>query len=279
MTARRRIRTKGTGAGAAPGATDATFAESQDAADTLLIDLPMTDSQTAGDAADTFAVTLADVEDAADAIADTAGSATLLDTQSHATVMAIDFSRPESQSHTEGDIVGDATMETKEDAYTDAEDADAAHGAGATVTIGENGTVGGSDKYGWLIFEADGLLADATVVSATLRLWQNAAVGVVTWNLLFNPATGLDEGTLTWNNQPSLAGETAIASLQVWPVVTSGYVEFDVTAVVSANKATADFTFRAEIEVGADAVNGTDRTFDSKEGTNAPELVVEFTLP
>ena len=97
-----------------------------------------------------------------------------------------------------------------------------------------------------------------TVTSATLRLYSSDVnMGVDVYE-----TSSFNESTITWNNAPgSIGGSLDDVN------TTTGWTEFDVTSVV-----TGDGTYSFVLKGDADSSS---RDFQSREGANAPELVIE----
>lgn len=100
-----------------------------------------------------------------------------------------------------------------------------------------------------------------TLKSAMLRLYvQNASAGVINVNV---DNVTFDELTITHANAPTVAGST----LTFTPIVVGQYVEIDLGSLFIDGPTVYDVRIWT---------NSTDNfTFDSREGTNPPELVVE----
>ena len=113
----------------------------------------------------------------------------------------------------------------------------------------------------------------ATVTSARLRLYGNAVTSMKSIGVFsVSNITWVESGTggITWANQPAMGG-TALTSLTV--NTTAAYVEFDVTAYVQAQKTAG----ASAIALGVKSITASDEsptTFNSKEGTNKPMLVI-----
>ncbi|HET7545326.1 MAG TPA: DNRLRE domain-containing protein [Polyangiaceae bacterium] len=110
----------------------------------------------------------------------------------------------------------------------------------------------------------------STVVSAKLRLWGNASTSAKSMSLYAQSPFDLwNESTITWNNMPTLGAVLLSKSIGT----TAAWQEFDVTARLQALKGgmipAADFALKAD----ANSSNPPS-TFNSREGTNKPELVV-----
>jgi hypothetical protein len=140
---------------------------------------------------------------------------------------------------------------------------------GETSMEVKNSTAAGNNRNAFARFSLTGV--GSNVISAKVRLFGSSetsakvvsvfAVADITWS----------EGNIDWDNQPAIGAKQGSG---VNIALTARYVEFDVTAYVRAQKgagATAvSFALRQD-----NGNNETPTSFDSKEGTNKPELVVQ----
>jgi fibronectin type 3 domain-containing protein len=116
----------------------------------------------------------------------------------------------------------------------------------------------------------------ATVTSAKLRLHGNAVtaakatsvfpVADITWA----EGNGSAGSGISWSNQPAM-GSPAVATQTVG--LTAGYVEWDVTAYVQAQRTAGAAAVSLGVRSDVTSDNG-QTTFNSKEGTNKPMLVI-----
>jgi hypothetical protein len=128
--------------------------------------------------------------------------------------------------------------------------------AGSDTSMRVREAVGGS-YHCYVRFDASSI--SGTITSATLRLWvtDGSDVGGVVY-----PTDGSwAEGTITWNNAPGNTG-ASIASLG--SVSTGTWAEWDVTSAVTA----------AQIDFVLKSTSSDSCFFDTREGTNPPELVI-----
>lgn len=111
--------------------------------------------------------------------------------------------------------------------------------------------------------------ANCTLTSATLRLFAASAAGGRSINA-YRAAAPWAEGTVTWSNQPGIAGAP------VGSPSASGWVQWNVTSHVGIMYAGSNFGFllRDRIE---NAASGQQQSYRSSEAfNNHPELVVTF---
>ena len=107
-----------------------------------------------------------------------------------------------------------------------------------------------------------------SVASATLRL--NAASATSGRTLqAFRAAASWTETGVTWSNQPGVTGTAATAASG------TGWRTWDVTAHVQAMYAGANNGFVVR-DASEGALVAASQVFSSREGSNAPELVIVF---
>ena len=75
---------------------------------------------------------------------------------------------------------------------------------------------------------------------------------------------------MTWNNQPSVTGSAATAAT----VANNTWMQWTVTSLVQAMMAGTNYGFMLE-DSAEDTGNNT-QTYQSREGTNVPELDLTF---
>ena len=141
------------------------------------------------------------------------------------------------------------------DSYVDANRATTNFGSAATL-VSDGGN---SPREALLQFDASGI---GTVQSATLRIYVTNGSG--NGPELALSETGWTEGGVVWDTRPALISGV-IADAQVVPA--GGWYEFDVTTAITGG-GVYSFTLSS---ISTDAVK-----FDSREGSNPPELVVDY---
>jgi fibronectin type 3 domain-containing protein len=129
-------------------------------------------------------------------------------------------------------------------------------------------------RNGFLRFSLSGVAA--TVTSAKLRLYGNAATTAKATNV--HPVADITWGetTITWNTPTTDAGgpamgPTPLATQTV--ATTAAYVEWDVTTYVQQQKTAGATAVTLGVKSGVLSDEG-QTTFHSKEGTNKPTLVI-----
>jgi acid phosphatase type 7 len=116
------------------------------------------------------------------------------------------------------------------------------------------------DVNSYLRFSVSGV--SGTVQSAKLRLWVQASGGTQDGPFVKATGTGWSETGITWRNRPGTNGGV----LDDKGALSNGtWVEYTVTRAVKGNGAVG-FVLRPESNDGA--------IFDSREGTNKPQLVI-----
>jgi hypothetical protein len=121
-------------------------------------------------------------------------------------------------------------------------------------------------KRSWLKFTIPQLPEGAIISSANLRLQATNSSGA-TVNVKGSTNTSWTESTITWSNAPSY-NSTVISNGK--PSITAGPIDFDVTSYATAS---GTYTF---VITQANAVQ-TD--WSSKEGSTAPQLIIDYYVP
>lgn len=108
-----------------------------------------------------------------------------------------------------------------------------------------------------------------TLTGATLRMYDGSPVAGRTLQALRNSATWTENG-VTWTNQPVTTGGAATATTPA----AAGWMTWNVLTHVQAMYSGNNYGFqvRDQTENGA----GVEQQFNSREGTNLPELVLDF---
>ncbi len=125
-----------------------------------------------------------------------------------------------------------------------------------------------NSRNGYVKFALVGVAANVT--SAKLRLFGKSSSTAKAISVFSVSDTSWAEGAITWNNAPTMGG-TALATQTVG--LTDAWVEWDVTSWVQA-QVTAGAT---ALSLGLKMVpvsNETQTSFNSKEGTNDPVLII-----
>ena len=159
------------------------------------------------------------------------------------------------------------TVTASADSYVDGALLSAGTNFGAATTVRVRSDALGNQRA-LVRFSLPVVPASCTLSQAKLRLHASSASGGRTLEA-FRAAGGWTETGVTWNNQPAIAGPAATAS------ASTGWVELDVTAQVAAmyDGTNHGFLVRDASEGG---VLAKAQAFSSREGANAPELVVTF---
>ncbi len=150
------------------------------------------------------------------------------------------------------------------DAYVDDSSPDTNKGSEDAIKlitpITPNVPSGYEQQYGFLKFNVD---VPGTIISAKLKLYnsgtKNRGVNVHSVNDI-----SWDETSITWNNQPVIGAAIVKAD-----VLENSWQEFDLTGQVTANGLLS-------LALKRDASDSR-REVDSKEGSFAPQLIIEYT--
>ena len=154
---------------------------------------------------------------------------------------------------------GTVTTTAVQDSYTSQSNASATHGS---LTYLAADGVAGAERRTYLMFTVSGVPADATSVTASLRL--DASSSSSSPFTVSAESTAWSSSTLTWNNQPAPGGQLASR-----PGVSAGYDAFDVSSAVRAN-GTVAFVVRT--------TSTAEVLFASRESNGSPpQLVVSWT--
>jgi hypothetical protein len=151
---------------------------------------------------------------------------------------------------------------------------------GATFTVGSMSNTN-NDLRAYLGFDLTGLTANGTVTNATLRLFRDVIPGsgfdnkdaygnadVYARTAAF--VAGAGGGTTDWDE---LTG-TFLGTISANDLATAQYFDLDVTAIVESwrtNNLTNHFGFAMQ---GTETYTETGKQFQSRTGSNAPQLVV-----
>ena len=157
-----------------------------------------------------------------------------------------------------GDPPAAITLNPIADAYTAANYPTTNYGAATTVRVKD----GSLPFYAFLKFDTSAL-GCVQIESATLRLYTTSPSAVA--NAVYAVDGNWNESTINWNNDPVLAGNS-LDTVATFPLDT--WVEYEVMAGVTLGGATS-FGIKGN---GADVVY-----FSSREGTQKPQLVIEYT--
>ena len=135
-----------------------------------------------------------------------------------------------------------------------------------TATTMQVQTRSGRNRRALVWFDLPPLGAGCSLTSASLRLYQSATGGSRT--LEVHRLDGQWHETVSWNTQPAYSG----AAASVTTGATPAWLSWDTTAQVQAMYASTNHGF-----IVLDSVESTGsiaQTFHTREGTNAPELVL-----
>ena len=148
------------------------------------------------------------------------------------------------------------------DSYVDDSVPDSNKGTESVIKLKTPITPGGADeqRYGFLKFNID---VPGTIISATLRLYNDQADNNRDVNVHTVLDNSWDENLITWNNQPAMG-----SSMQVLTISGNSWAEFDVLSAISGNSLLSLGLKRAPLN--------SRRQVASKESSFAPELVIEY---
>jgi Bacterial Ig domain len=151
------------------------------------------------------------------------------------------------------------------DAYVDDNAKDSNKGAESTIRLVTPVTPGGAyeQRFGFLKFDVD---VPGAIISAKLRLYNAHATSKNKGLNVHNVSdSSWDETSITWNNQPAIGAAIVKADIDA-----SSWQEFDLTGQVTANGLLS-------LALKRDASDSR-REIVSKEGSFAPQLIIEYTV-
>jgi len=129
-------------------------------------------------------------------------------------------------------------------------------------------------RRSYLRFDLGGIPADAIVTSAQLRLYLRSASGP-TISMYIHPVNAAwTPGTLTWNNQPAVGAARATTAVST----SAGDKTWTLTAVAQEWLTGTTVNYGVSVR-GPESSGEWSRSFDSIQGTNDPELVINYDLP
>ena len=131
----------------------------------------------------------------------------------------------------------------------------------------KNSTVAGNNRRTFLRFS---LTSITSVSNAKLRLFGNSVTTAKLVGVYAISDTGWGETTITWNNAPQIGAKQG-SSQTVG--LTAAWTEWDLTGYVQAQKAGGASAVTFEVKQDM-ANNETPSTFNSREGTNKPVLLI-----
>lgn len=149
----------------------------------------------------------------------------------------------------------------------------------ATTNYGANTSIGtvsanNGNARSFVRFPLPALGSFCTVTAATLRLYANAVAAGRTIDVYrVDPAAPVwTEGGLTWNNQPLPAG-TAVSTASLNAV---GWQQWTVTGEVQTLYTGTNNGFYIRDSVDNMSPGSATQQWDSKEGTNKPQLLITW---
>ena len=158
---------------------------------------------------------------------------------------------------------GTQTLTSVADTFTDQNAPTSNYGTDSEFRVkSQNGS---RNRRGYVRFTLPSTPDGCALTAATLRLFQTATQGTRSIEVL-RAAASWAETTVTWTNQPATTG-TAVAVANA-----AGWRTWDVLAHVGAG-ATTGFVVKDSAE---DAATAAEQRFSSREGANAPQLVLTY---
>lgn len=168
----------------------------------------------------------------------------------------------------------EVTLNPSADAYVDSETPDTNYGEDTTLRVRFNDYT----RYTYLMFNLADIPPEAIIISARLRLYLTSFSGSLPWGqgsigAHFSSDNSWTESGITWNNKPDFS-PTATShwsfGILVW---TNAYKSWDQTEDVQQGLALGGLT--TVLKFGGTSGYAY-ATFNSKEASNDPQLVVEY---
>jgi hypothetical protein len=152
--------------------------------------------------------------------------------------------------------IAEVTVFPSADAYTQSGATGTNAGTATFLQVAGNGSANTKNTY----IRIDATEVAGTMQSVMLRLYVTTlGAGAITATVT---ATTFTENTITWANQPTMSGST----LNFTPLANNAYVEVDIGSLFVSGPAV--YTIRLA------TIANTTYQFDSREGTNSPQVVM-----
>lgn len=162
-------------------------------------------------------------------------------------------------------VSGSITLNPTEDARIDQSSNTTNYGSDTTSPLRFHNAVGGFARHFYMKFDLSGYRA---IDSATLRIYINSVEAANSICVHESTNNSWVEGTITWDTAPGFNPGTIAAT---YVDTASQYVEFDVTDYCARNpNSIISFTLRPS------PLNNNTFNIDTSEGTNPPELVLNY---
>jgi predicted ribosomally synthesized peptide with SipW-like signal peptide len=160
---------------------------------------------------------------------------------------------------------GSVTLTATADSWVDQDKPTDTAGSDADIKV--RSKTGSQNRRGLVSFDLP-IPPDCSVTGATLRLFQNGSQGTRTIQV-FRAASSWTEAGVNWNNMPATAGTAATASNG------SGWITWSVTTLVQQLYSIANHGFILK-DSSEGSATSYEQKYDTREATNAPELVITF---
>jgi len=166
-----------------------------------------------------------------------------------------------------------------DDAWIESQDPDDVNGGGVVLWVKDD-TVGNDTRKSFVRFDLEpvlGNLSNATVKSATLRLFMHNPPADDTRHIIRRVEEEWDEGNITWNNQPNVA-LVMTDSQSINKTTDDVWLEYDVTPDVALFAAGFYDNFGWLVENAFEAGGGLAgyRSKDHPNNSLHPQLIIEY---
>ncbi|MFN8446818.1 MAG: DNRLRE domain-containing protein [Caldilineaceae bacterium] len=169
------------------------------------------------------------------------------------------------------------TIDADADTFVNSQQASTPYGTDRSIVVSEVSTVLAVQERGLLHFDLSKIPTGSIINKAGIRLYQTSATG--DWLLNIDRIIeSWDEPTVTFRTAPKV--EVSLSNLDA-PVVTNQYVSWDITNLVRQWIYLPGTYPNYGLQLRGNGVVGSAlaRVFESREATNVPQLVIDYTPP
>jgi len=130
-------------------------------------------------------------------------------------------------------------------------------------------------RRSYLRFDLGGVPANAVVSGAELRLYLRSATGAVVTLGVYPVNASWSVSSISWNNQPAVGSVRASTAVGT----TVGWRSWTVTTLVQEWITGASTNYGISVRGPEASSSEWDKSFDSAQGTNSPELIITYDVP
>ena len=192
-------------------------------------------------------------------------------------ILAVSFGLASAEVSIDSVVSDDSWIESLNPNFTGNDDS-----AVLNVRFEDSGNSSADDiKKSFIRFDLDPVLLNASSVnSATLRLFMSGAPNTERNHLIKKVLSGWDEGSLSWDHQPNVAGN-ATDSVALTADADNTFVDFDVTSDVEAIlfDSFSNFGWMIEDEGLSDSERNVNyKSSDSSNDSLMPMLLIDYNM-